>query len=314
MHRLSDVDTVVFDKTGTLTPGRVKVSDFRSFNTDGNSILEYAGMIENGSSHPIAKAIVLFIRKKGIKFDEHPVESISYKGYGIKATIDNKEIMMGTQRFLNNHHIFFDDFDTMIATHVYMAIDKNVVGYFAIEDSLKKDAKTALHDLKALGITDLVMLSGDNQRTAMHVGSHLPLDTIIGEMLPEEKLRYIEMLQEKGHKVAFVGDGINDSPALAQADIGISMGSGTDVAIETSDVVLIDDSLSSVVDSLKLARRTVMVTRQNIAIALGTVLLLFVGLYSNFVNMSIGMFVHEASILIVIMNAIRLLYAKGDRI
>lgn len=179
-----------------------------------------------------------------------------------------------------------------------------------IADTIKEDAKESLEKLKKLGIHDLVMLTGDHEKTAKAVASQIGVTEYHGQLVPEDKVTYIKKMQEQGHIVTFVGDGINDSPALTLANIGIAMGSGTDVAIESSDVVLIKSDLTSLVKSLALAKNTVRVMYQNIAIAIGTVILLLIGLFAGYIHMAIGMSIHEASILVVIFNAMRLMIRR----
>ena len=176
-----------------------------------------------------------------------------------------------------------------------------------IKDQLRPEAAETLDKLKKNGIKRLIMLSGDNQTTSEIVGKELGLSEIYGELLPEEKSAFIHQLQEAGEIVAFVGDGINDSPSIALADIGIAMGGGTDVAVETSDIVLIQSKLEKLVHAYRLTKKTVVNMKENIAIAIGTVLFLLIGLIFGYVYMASGMFFHELSILVVVINGMRLL-------
>ena len=174
-----------------------------------------------------------------------------------------------------------------------------------ISDKIKADAKKSIADLKDMGISDIIMLTGDNAATASAIAADLGITDYRAELLPEDKMTVIRSLQDAGKIVTFVGDGINDSPALAAADTGIAMGSGTDVAIDNSDVVLIRSDLESLVRSLRISRKTVHILYENIAIAVGTVILLLAGLFAGYIHMAIGMLIHEASILVVIFNAMR---------
>lgn len=199
---------------------------------------------------------------------------------------------------------------------VLTAVDGELKILMGIRDQIRPGVKQDLQELKNLGVKDLVVLSGDNQGTVDRVARELNLTEAHGHMLPEDKAAYIEKLQQKGHTVAFVGDGVNDSPSLALADIGIAMGSGTDVAIETSDVVLMNSDFSRLPHALGLTKSTASNMKQNIIIAVGVVLVLLASLlFSEWMNMSIGMLVHEASILVVIFNGMRLLKyrLRGDR-
>ena len=193
------------------------------------------------------------------------------------------------------------------ASIAMIAVDGKIEKFLGISDTLKSDAKDSISRLKDMGIADIIMLTGDNAGTASAIATQLGITDYRAELLPEDKLTVIRELQCKGRTVTFVGDGINDSPALAAADTGIAMGSGTDVAIDNSDVVLIKSDLRSLARSLKLSKETVRTLYENIAIAVGTVVLLLIGLFAGYIHMSIGMLIHEASILVVILNAMRLL-------
>lgn len=311
IHRFADIDSVVFDKTGTLTEGKPKVDTVDFFKSNETEILKLAMMVEKSATHPLGQAIIQYVENLGIKDDGEIVHAEVIKGLGIKATLDHDSILMGNLRLMNENDVKVDQVQSdKPATIIYMALNNELVAMFSILDSLKKDAKFAIDALRKQGIKEIIMLTGDNKQTAQYIGNILGLDTIVSDVLPHEKSEYVAKLQAEGKKVAFIGDGINDSPALALSDIGIAMGGGTDVAIETSDVVLMNDTLGSFVEAYRLARKTVKVTNQNIVIAIGTVVLLLVGLIAGYVHMSIGMFIHEASILLVTLNAIRLLYTK----
>ena len=290
IHRFAGVDTVVFDKTGTLTQGKPEVVDVGYFNDNQNMILQKAMMVEKSASHPLAKAIIDYALNQSIEETDEIIQSEVLKGLGIKAEMNGKEVYMGNERLMNEHRIELHKTESdRPATRVYMSIEGKHVATFYI------------------------MVTGDNKETAQYIGNQLGLDRIISDVLPHEKSDYVQKLQEEGKNVAFVGDGINDGPALALADIGIAMGGGTDVAIETSDAVLMNDTLSSFVDAVQLVKKTKAISNQNIVIAIGTVVLLLIGLIAGYVHMSIGMFIHEASILLVTINAIRLLYSKLRR-
>lgn len=311
IDRFSKIDTVVFDKTGTLTKGEPKVVEVEYLTQDENKINQIAYLIEKTSTHPIANSIVDYTLENGIEENEAILQTEVIKGKGIKAVYNSETILMGNEALLIEANIKADiKIKDLPASLVFVAINGKVEAIFYIMDELKEDAKLAIKALKDLGIKETIMLTGDNQKTADYIASQIGIDTVIADVLPHEKNDYVLNLQNKGHNVAFVGDGINDAPALASADIGIAMGGGTDVAIETSDVVLMDDSLKSFVNAYQLAKKTKKITNQNIFIAIGTVILLLIGLIVGYVHMSIGMFIHEASILLVTFNGIRLLYGK----
>ena len=195
-------------------------------------------------------------------------------------------------------------------TAVLIAVNGILSMLLGVSDAIREDAAFSVRELKKLGIRNLVMLTGDHSRTAASAAAQLGIQEYHGELLPQDKMDWIRKMQEKKHIVTFVGDGVNDSPALTAADIGIAMGSGTDVAIDCSEVVLIRSDLTSLVKAWKLAKRTVRIMYQNIAIAVGTVILLLIGLFAGYIHMGIGMLIHEASILVVILNAMRLVFGK----
>ncbi len=314
IHRFAEVDTVVFDKTGTLTEGKPNVVDVEFYHDDKDLILQKGMMVEKSATHPLGQAIIDYALEQGAKDTQEIIQSDVIKGLGIKAQMNGVDILMGNERLMNENNVSINQSPSdRPATRVYMSLDSVHVATFLIMDTLKEDAIASIKALKKLGLNELVMLTGDNKETAQYIGNTLGLDTIISDVLPHEKSEYVTKLQAQGKKVAFVGDGINDGPALAIADIGIAMGGGTDVAIETSDAVLMNDSLSSFVDAVQLVQKTKRISNQNIIIAIGTVILLLIGLIAGYVHMSIGMFIHEASILLVTFNAIRLLYSKLRR-
>ncbi|WP_279491360.1 HAD-IC family P-type ATPase, partial [Lactiplantibacillus pentosus] len=227
------------------------------------------------------------------------------KGQGICAKVGDQTVVIGNQKMLTAHQIELNpaqlkDLNDLQAggqSTVIMAVDGQVQLIFGIADTIRPGVKDSLAALKAQGIKKLVMLTGDNQLTAQAVADELNLDEVHANLLPEEKVEYVKKLKADGNTVAFIGDGINDSPSIANADIGIAMGSGTDVAIDTSDVVLMQSSFPALVHAHGLAKKTVLNTRENIFIAIATVAFLLIGLVFGYIYMASGMFVHEASIL-----------------
>ena len=240
------------------------------------------------------------------------------KGLGMVANAEGHELLVGNRKLLESHGVQLPtqaEEDWKAAqirgmTTVLVALDGTPAMLLSVADALKPDAAESMSALKNLGVKRLVMLTGDNESTAQAVAGQIGISEFHGDLLPQDKVAFLRKLQQEGHVVTFVGDGINDSPALATADTGIAMGSGTDVAIDSSDVVLIRSELASLPRALKTAKGTVGVMYQNIAIAVGTVLLLLAGLFAGYIHMSIGMLIHEASILVVIFNAMRLIIRK----
>jgi len=312
----SKVDTIVFDKTGTLTTGNPKVADKEFYADSVGEVLAYLASVEKESDHPLANAIVEHIG--AIK--SYPIEQTDVvKGAGIIAYIDGHRVAVGNVTLMERENVHLAEkaradiarFEKNGNSLVLISVDSELKALMGIRDQIRPGVKEDLQKLKKLGVKNLVVLSGDNQGTVDLVARELGLTEAHGHMLPGDKSKYIEELKTKGHIVAFVGDGVNDSPSLALAQIGIAMGSGTDVAIETSDVVLMNSDFSRLPHALGLTKATAANMHQNIVIAVGVVLVLLASVFlSEWMNMSIAMLVHEASILVVILNGMRLLRFK----
>lgn len=313
IHDFSKVDTIVFDKTGTLTIGNPKVADKEMYADNVDEVLGYLASVEKESGHPLARAVTEYIGEtKLYAVDKTDV----VKGGGIVAHVDGHRVAVGNAALMDQENVPINEktrtdiarFEKNGNSIVLTSVDGELKVLMGIRDQTRPGVKEVLQKLKKLGVKNLVLLSGDNQPTVDLVAHELALTEAHGHMLPEDKSAYIRELQAKGQIVAFVGDGVNDSPSLALAQIGIAMGSGTDVAIETSDVVLMNSDLSRLPHALGLTKATATNMRQNIIIAVGVVLFLLGSVFfSDWMNMSIGMFVHEGSILVVILNGMRLL-------
>lgn len=312
----SKVDTIVFDKTGTLTIGNPEVADTKVYIDDITEVLGYISSVEKESDHPLAKAVVDYIGET----KAYTVENTNVvKGGGIVADVDGHRVAVGNVALMEKENVAISQkahediksFENKGNSLVIAAVDGELKVLMGIRDQIRPNVARDLQRLKKLGVKNLVVLSGDNQGTVDVVASELGLTEAHGHMLPEDKSAYIKKLQEKGEIVAFVGDGVNDSPSLALSEIGIAMGSGTDVAIETSDVVLMNSDFSRLPHALGLAKATASNMMQNIIIAVGVVLVLLASVFfSDWMSMSIGMLVHQASILVVIFNGMRLLRYK----
>lgn len=312
----SRVDTMIFDKTGTLTIGNPKVSETKSYGKDIDDALSYLASIESESTHPLAKAILLELDD----IDLYEVDKTNVvKGGGIIANIKGHRVVVGNIALMNQENIELSEdiiYDSKKLEKngnslVLTAVDGDIKILMGIRDQIRPGVKDDLEKLKNLGVKNLIVLSGDNQGTVDVVAKELGLSEAYGHMLPEDKSLYLEKRQKKGEIVAFIGDGVNDSPSIAKADIGIAMGGGTDVAIETSDVVLMNSDFSRLPYALGLTKAIARNMLQNIFIAVGIVLiLLFSVFFSDWMNMSIGMLVHEGSILAVIINGMRLINYK----
>lgn len=313
INTLAQVDTMLFDKTGTLTQGQPSVVNVKSY--DFNlATQEKLVAIEKESNHPLAKAIV-----NDLKIASQVVIETTevHMDQGIVSRIAGKTWLVGNQQLLIAHAVQLTEavqadllaFQKAGMSTVLFA-DDHVRAIFAITDKLRPNVTASLDNLKRQGIKQMIMLTGDSQKTGQMLASQLPLDCFEAELLPTAKAEIVKKLQKSGRKVAFIGDGINDSPALTLADIGIAMGSGTDVAIETSDVVLINADFANLKHAYGLAKKAQKNVVENIIIAVLTVIFLFIMLFFGYIHMASGMFVHEASILIVIVNAMRLTHFK----
>ncbi len=282
LEALNNVDTVVFDKTGTLTKGVFKVTKVSdSGSTAGVNLLEYAAYAESYSNHPIALSIIKAYGQEVDKSEISDYDEIS--GHGIKVNVKGKLVHAGNTRLMAKENIPCEAVDE-IGTVVHLAIDGIYAGYIVISDEVKGDSKNAIKELKSIGVRKLVMLTGDNKKVGERIGRDLDLDEVHAELLPDQKVEKLEILDKqkapKG-KLIFVGDGINDAPVLARADVGIAMGGvGSDAAIEAADVVLMTDEPSKIVSAIRVAKRTRNIVWQNIIFAMvikGIVLLLGAG-------------------------------------
>lgn len=266
------VNTIVFDKTGTLTVGKPSVTDIVSLTDIGEQeLLRLAAIAESGSEHPLAQAVIRKAKENGTPIT-NPDSFEAVSGYGLKATYSNHTIMIGNRKMMEDNQIAVtESMDTKLSvfekegkTAVLVSIDNTLSGIIAISDTIKENAKGAIKALKSKGI-EVIMLTGDNKRTANAVASQLNIDRVIAEVLPHQKEEVVAKLKtQEGKVVAMVGDGINDAPALARADLGIAIGSGTDVAKETGGIILIKDDIRDVVTALDLGKRTVSKIKQNL--------------------------------------------------
>lgn len=310
--KFSKVDTIMFDKTGTLTYGDPRVSQVKKYG-QGQLAEQLLVSVEKESAHPLAKAITGYYEDLEAKEVE---ASQVLQGGGIVAQVAGQQVLVGNRYLLDQYHVSVTkemekDMEELASAGnslVLVAVNGQLELALGLKDEIRAGVKEDLAALKKLGVKNLLLLSGDNQKTVDLVAEELGLTEAYGQLLPEDKAEFVKKRQAAGEIVAFVGDGINDSPSLARADIGIAMGSGTDVAIETSNVVLMNGSFDRIPRALALAKATRRNMIENITIALAVVAVLLVSvLASSWMNMAIGMFVHEGSILVVILNAMRLL-------
>lgn len=312
ISHFANADTVLFDKTGTLTEGKPEVSDIIYYGSNQEEDLSLLLSVESESDHPLAVAIV----NKLAQYKVRPIENTQVvKGGGVIAHVDGHVVSVGNKTLMKQESIPLSD-DVLKKLNklertgnsiVLTAVDHKLIMLMGIRDKVRPGVKQDLQKLKSLGIKNLIVLSGDNQGTVNLVKKELGLTEAHGEMLPEDKQAFLKRRQDSGEIVVFIGDGVNDSPSLATAEVGIAMGNGTDVAIESSDIVLMNSNFNRLPHALGLAKVTYANMRQNILIAVGVVIILLASLiFSEWMSMSIGMLVHEASILVVILNAMRL--------
>jgi len=317
MDRLSKVDTVVFDKTGTLTKGRPEVTDIKTYSDLGTEeLLRLVAKAETISEHHLGQTIVKEANKRELNLDGEVLNGKVIKGNGIIALVEGRVLSIGNRKLMDAEGIHLGDEVSDYAigrekagnTAIFAAVDGQIAGIFSITDQIREDAHRALAELKKNGIKKMVMLTGDNRHTAELVANELKLDEYHAELLPENKVGFVKDLKAAGHIVAMAGDGINDAPAIATADIGLAMGEGgTDISMETADVVLMADKLMQFSHAYALAKATIRNMKQNTFFAVAVVVILLIGVLSDYVHLASGMFIHEASILIVILNAMRLI-------
>jgi Cu+-exporting ATPase len=261
---------IVFDKTGTLTTGKPVVTDTVAVNGFAQSeVLRLAAVAEKGSEHPLGEAIVDASKSGGQELpDPEAFESLA--GRGVVARVEGKEILLGNRALMAENSVESRSFEDKIQelesygkTVMLMSVDRKLVGLIAVADTLKEDAAEAIRNLHQMGI-ETIMITGDNRRTAQAIARRVGIEKVLAEVLPEDKAEELRRLQANGQVVAMVGDGINDAPALAQSDVGIALGSGTDIAMETGTVVLVRGDLAGVVEALKLSRYTIRKIRENL--------------------------------------------------
>lgn len=269
LEALSHVDTVVFDKTGTLTEGQPRLTDLDTVDSDRATALALAASVEAGSEHPLARAIVQAAQTEGVAI-ETAARFQAVPGYGVRAQVGAREVLLGADRFMDREGVAIAPLAERAAalagqgkTPVYLAVDGRVYAVLAVADPLKREASAVVAALKQRGLK-VAMLTGDNRRTAEAIAALAGIDEVRAEILPDGKAAAVSALQQQGRKVAFVGDGINDAPALAQAEVGIAVGSGTDIAIEAADVTLTRGDLSGVLTALHAATRTMATIRGNL--------------------------------------------------
>ncbi len=320
LELLHEVDTVVLDKTGTITEGKPKVTDITSF-IEENELLKIAGSLERNSEHPLAEAIIDKVKESNLQL-VNVEEFISVSGRGVRGKIDGVEYFGGNINFIKENGINIDnEADNLLKqgkTVIYFARTKEIIGMIAVADTIKKSSYKAIKELKRRNI-EVVMLTGDNKIVAESIGKSLEIDKVVSEVLPQDKEKEVSKFQKKGKRVAFVGDGINDSPALVKADVGLAIGSGTDIAIECADIVLMKNSLNDVVTAIDLSKAVIRNIKMNLfwaffynAIGIPVAAGVFYSSFGFKLSPMIGAVAMSLSSVCVVTNALRLNKFRPD--
>lgn len=313
LEKLTALRAIAFDKTGTLTRGKPEVTDIiiRPDITEEEFLLITAS-IESHSNHPLAQAIVQFTKNKYSLILEEPSQFKDVPGWGIEASLRDKQWKIGKKDFIGLDEIkrFQNDIAKTLAsegkTIVYVKDEEGIVGILALKDVVRDISKQAIHTLNSIGI-HTIMLTGDSQATAQTIAKESGVKQFIAECLPETKVGHLKQLQEKYHNVGMVGDGINDAPALATASVGIAMGEGSDVALETADIVLMKNDLTKIADAITLSNRMNKIIKQNVIFSISVIMLLIASNFLQLLDLPYGVIGHEGSTLLVILNGLRLL-------
>ncbi len=321
MERLGAVRVIAFDKTGTLTEGQPKVTKIQAFGIDENELLKITAVGEAYSEHPLAKAIINKANEMNLDISQKPENTQTITGHGLTFDLNSVSYFVGNTTLMKENGIDISDTEPLFTaqqeqgqTAIWVGANGKVLGIISIADTIRKDAKTLIANLRKIGIRKSIMLTGDNAKVAKAIASETGLDEYHSQLLPQEKVEKLSALQKKYGKAAMVGDGVNDAPALATADLGIAVGGvGSDIAMETADVILMSAEIGKLSYAIRLSRATSRNIKQNIVFALAVTAALLIGVIWGKVFLSVGMLVHEASVLLVIINAARLLY-YGKRV
>lgn len=314
LEKAGVIDTIAFDKTGTLTEGKPKVSDVHAVNVTEEELLAVSLALEAHSTHPIAKSIVDYAMEKGVQ--SRVGESFTnITGKGVQAIIGNEVYYAGKPKLFAEKNIPLGDLDAKIVdfqghgkTVVVIGTKQAVLGVIAVSDSIRPATVNALTELKQVGINQIVMLTGDNQGTAKMISKEANVNRYFAELMPEDKVNAIKQLQKEGHKVAMVGDGINDAPALATSDLGIAMGgAGTDTAMETADIILMADNLEKLPYTIRLSRKALGVIKQNIGFSILIKVAALALIFPGWLTLWMAVLSDTGAAIIVILNALRLL-------
>ncbi|WLR51231.1 heavy metal translocating P-type ATPase [Bacillus tianshenii] len=312
LERLAHLQAIAFDKTGTLTRGKPEVTDihFRK-DLERQSFLRAVASIESHSNHPLAQSIVNYAKSEQVNITKpENVEDVS--GWGIKGTFEQKDWKIGKRDFVGTQAAgaFQEGISLQLAaqgkTVVYAKDEHGIAGIIALKDTVRQETKEALAQLNALGV-ETIMLTGDNEKTAHAIAEETGVVRYVAECLPEEKVHHLKQIQIAYDNVGMVGDGINDAPALATATVGIAMGEGTDVALETADIILMKNDLSKIAETIRLSRKMNRIVKQNIVFSITVIMLLIASNFLQLIDLPYGVIGHEGSTILVILNGLRLL-------
>lgn len=307
LQKLTEVDTFVFDKTGTLTKGVFDVSNIYANNIDEKELVKYIYSLESNSNHPVAKSIVNYYERKygNDKYNVDDFEEIS--GNGLKGIIDNKIIIAGKYKFIKDNGIILNEIQDN-STQIYAAYDGNFIGCISVSDVVKNGSQNAIKKLKALGVSNTIMLTGDKKAAAEYIGNKVGIDKIYSQLLPNEKVEKLEELynSEQCKTIAFAGDGINDAPIIARADVGIAMGAiGSDAAIEAADVVIMNDEPEKIAEAVLISRNTLKLVKENVAFVLIFKAVVLILAAFGFASMWLAVFADVGTALLAILNSMR---------
>lgn len=310
LEALKNIKTVVMDKTGTLTHGNFSVNNiYTAEKYTAEQLLSLCASCEKNSTHPIAISITKEATKRQLSL-ENCQQSEEIAGEGLICTLNNQQILCGNKRLMQRFNIVLpQELPPSTGTDIYIAIEHVFAGFISIGDTIKDDAKVTVHKLKCLGLTT-AMLTGDNEQSANLVAKEIGIDQVHAKLLPQDKLSKLSSLREKHGNVFFIGDGINDAPILAGADVGAAMGSGADAAIEAADVVFMNSKVHSILQAIKISKNTIRIAWQNVIIALGIKILIMILGLMGFASMWAAVFADTGVAIICILNSIRILYKK----
>ncbi|GAB3071256.1 heavy metal translocating P-type ATPase [Salinicoccus sesuvii] len=317
LEKAAHIKVVAFDKTGTLTEGKPKVTGVNAFSTSEEELISIAYTLEDYSTHPIGRTIVDYAKGRGIPVKQGERFN-NIVGKGVEATIENRIYYAGSRKLFNEAGVPLDAYEKDIAdienqgkTVIIVGTKNEVLGVIAVSDTIRETTANALSGLKRAGVDQVVMLTGDNEGTAKRIASEANVNRYFAQLLPEDKVNAVRQLQAEGHKVAMVGDGINDAPALALSDIGVAMGgAGTDTAMETADIVLMADNLEKLPHTMKLSRKALSIVKQNIWFSLIIKAIALIFIFPGWLTLWMAVLSDTGAAVIVILNALRLLNVK----